>query len=81
MMVPMSRITGRRRTSCMKAARRQVPGRRLREEHDHEMAGDRGAAAASFSTAARYATNVPEKRYLERKMAELGAGKRDHEGG
>jgi hypothetical protein len=40
------------------------------------MAGDRAAASAAFAAAARYATNVPEKRYLERKLAELGAGQR-----
>jgi len=41
--------------------------------HLHEMAGDRAAAAAAYRTAARYATNVPEKRYLERKLAALGS--------
>ena len=39
--------------------------------HLHAMAGDPRAAAADFRTAARYATNIPERRYLERKIAEL----------
>ena len=39
--------------------------------HLHEMAGDRAAAAAAYQTAARHATNVPERRYLERKLAGL----------
>jgi len=41
--------------------------------HLHEMAGDPAAAAAAYRTAAVYATNVPEKRYLERKLAALGS--------
>ena len=40
--------------------------------HLHEMAGDRAAAAAAYRTAAALATNVPERRYLERKLAALG---------
>ena len=40
--------------------------------HLHEMAGDAVAAAAAYRSAARYATNIPEKRYLERKLAALG---------
>ena len=36
--------------------------------HLHEMAGDRAAAAAAYRTAAALATNIPEKRYLERKL-------------
>jgi RNA polymerase sigma factor (sigma-70 family) len=40
--------------------------------HLHEMAGDRAGAAQEYGTAARYATNIPEKRYLERKRAALG---------
>jgi RNA polymerase sigma factor (sigma-70 family) len=39
--------------------------------HLHVMAGDPRAAAADFQAAARYATNIPERRYLERKVAEL----------
>ena len=39
--------------------------------HLHEMAGDRASAADDYRTAARYATNIPEKRYLERKLAAL----------
>jgi len=39
--------------------------------HLHEMAGDRAAAAADYRTAARLATNIPERRYLERKLATL----------
>jgi RNA polymerase sigma factor (sigma-70 family) len=40
--------------------------------HLHEMAGDRAAATEEYRTAARYATNIPEKRYLERKLTALG---------
>jgi RNA polymerase sigma factor (sigma-70 family) len=39
--------------------------------HLHEMAGDRAAAAADYRTAAALATNIPERRYLERKLAGL----------
>jgi RNA polymerase sigma factor (sigma-70 family) len=39
--------------------------------HLHEMAGDRAAATEEYRTAARYATNIPEKRYLEGKLAAL----------
>jgi RNA polymerase sigma factor (sigma-70 family) len=39
--------------------------------HLHEMAGNRPEAAADYRAAARYAANVPEKRYLERKLAAL----------
>ena len=39
--------------------------------HLHEMAGNPREAAADFRTGARYATNLPERRYLERKAAEL----------
>jgi RNA polymerase sigma factor (sigma-70 family) len=39
--------------------------------HLHEMAGDRGSAAEDYAAAAKYATNIPEKRYLERKRAAL----------
>lgn len=39
--------------------------------HLHEMAGDRAAAAADYRTAAALATNIPERRYLERKLATL----------
>jgi RNA polymerase sigma factor (sigma-70 family) len=39
--------------------------------HLHEMAGDRETAADDYRTAAKYATNIPEKRYLERKRAAL----------
>jgi RNA polymerase sigma factor (sigma-70 family) len=45
--------------------------------HLHEMAGDRASAAAAYRTAASYATNVPERRYLERKRAALGANPAD----
>jgi len=41
--------------------------------HLHEMTGDRIAAAAEYRTAAGYATNVPERRYLERKLAALAS--------
>jgi RNA polymerase sigma factor (sigma-70 family) len=37
--------------------------------HLHEMAGDSAAAAAAYRTAAALATNIPEKRYLERKLS------------
>jgi RNA polymerase sigma factor (sigma-70 family) len=37
--------------------------------HLHEMAGDTAAATEEYLAAARYATNIPEKRYLERKLA------------
>jgi RNA polymerase sigma factor (sigma-70 family) len=39
--------------------------------HLHQMAGDRAAAATEYRAAAALATNVPERRYLERKLAEL----------
>ena len=39
--------------------------------HLHEMAGDRSAAATDYRTAAALATNIPERRYLERKRAAL----------
>jgi RNA polymerase sigma factor (sigma-70 family) len=43
--------------------------------HLREMAGDTAAAVDDFRAAARYATNIPERRYLERKAATLsGAG-------
>jgi len=35
------------------------------------MAGDRAAAAGEYRAAAGLATNVPERRYLERKLAGL----------
>jgi RNA polymerase sigma factor (sigma-70 family) len=41
--------------------------------HLHEMAGDRAAAAEEYRAAAARATSVPEKRYLERKLAALRA--------
>jgi RNA polymerase sigma factor (sigma-70 family) len=37
--------------------------------HLHEMAGDAATAAGDYRTAARYATNIPERRYLEDKAA------------
>jgi len=40
--------------------------------HLHDMSGHPREAAADFRTGARYATNIPERRYLERKAAELG---------
>jgi RNA polymerase sigma factor (sigma-70 family) len=39
--------------------------------HLHEMAGDLAEAAGDYRTAAKYATNIPEKRYLEHKLAAL----------
>jgi predicted RNA polymerase sigma factor len=39
--------------------------------HLHEMAGDRAAAATDYRTAAALATNIPERRYLERRLATL----------
>ena len=39
--------------------------------HLLEMAGDIAAAAEDFRAAARYATNIPERRYLERKAGRL----------
>jgi RNA polymerase sigma factor (sigma-70 family) len=39
--------------------------------HLHEMAGDITAAAEEYRIAARYATNIPERRYLERRLAGL----------
>jgi RNA polymerase sigma factor (sigma-70 family) len=41
--------------------------------HLHEMAGDLVSAAEDYRTAVKYATNIPEKRYLERKLAALSA--------
>ena len=35
------------------------------------MAGDRARAAEDYRTAAKYATNIPEKRYLNQKRAPL----------
>ena len=37
--------------------------------HLHEMAGDAATAAEDYRTAAGYATNIPERRYLEGKAA------------
>ena len=37
--------------------------------HLHEMAGDRATASEDYRTAAKYATNIPERRYLEGKAA------------
>jgi predicted RNA polymerase sigma factor len=37
--------------------------------HLLELAGDRSAAAAAYRTAARFATNLPERRYLEARAA------------
>jgi predicted RNA polymerase sigma factor len=40
-----------------------------------EMAGEAAEAAADYRVAARYATNLAEKRYLERRLSSLtGAG-------
>ena len=44
--------------------------------HLLELAGDRGAAAAAYRTAARYATNLPERRYLEARAANLASASR-----
>jgi len=44
--------------------------------HLHAMAGEPREAAADFRAAARYATNIPERRYLERKVAELSRTER-----
>ena len=41
--------------------------------HCHELAGDRAAAAAGYRDAARAATGLPERRYLEARAAELTA--------
>jgi RNA polymerase sigma factor (sigma-70 family) len=43
--------------------------------HLYEMAADTAAAAAEYQAAVRFATNIPEKRYLERKLAALRAGR------
>jgi RNA polymerase sigma factor (sigma-70 family) len=45
--------------------------------HCHELAGDRAAAAAGYLAAARTATSLPERRYLQARAAELAAGARD----
>ncbi len=37
--------------------------------HCHELAGDRAAAAAGYAGAARTATSLPERRYLEARAA------------
>jgi RNA polymerase sigma factor (sigma-70 family) len=37
--------------------------------HLHEMSGDITAAAEDYRAAARYATNIPERRYLEHRLA------------
>ena len=39
--------------------------------HLHEMSGDITTATEDYRTAARYATNIPERRYLERRLAGL----------
>jgi RNA polymerase sigma factor (sigma-70 family) len=39
--------------------------------HCHELAGERAAAAAGYAGAARTATSLPERRYLEARAAEL----------
>jgi predicted RNA polymerase sigma factor len=39
--------------------------------HLLEMAGDPAAAAAAYALAARYATNIAEKRYLGRKLERI----------
>ncbi len=39
--------------------------------HLLELAGDLGAARTAYRTAARYATNIPERRYLEARAANL----------
>src|SRR5713226_527407 len=44
--------------------------------HLLELAGDRDAAAAAYRTAARYATNLPERRYLEARAANLASASR-----
>jgi RNA polymerase sigma factor (sigma-70 family) len=41
--------------------------------HLLELAGDRSAAAAAYRIAARYATNLPERRYLEARAANLAS--------
>jgi len=41
--------------------------------HCHELAGDHGAAAAEYRAAARTATSLPERRYLETRAAQLAA--------
>jgi len=41
--------------------------------HCHELAGDRAAAAAGYRDAARAATSLPERRYLEARAAKLVA--------
>jgi RNA polymerase sigma factor (sigma-70 family) len=47
-----------------------------------EMAGDAAEAAADYRVAAKYATNLAEKRYLERRLASLaGAGSTSAEAG
>ena len=46
--------------------------------HCHELAGDRATAAAGYACAARSATSLPERRYLEARATELAAaGTRD----
>ncbi len=46
--------------------------------HCHELAGDRATAAAGYSSAARTATSLPERRYLETRAAQLaGAGRQN----
>jgi RNA polymerase sigma factor (sigma-70 family) len=41
--------------------------------HLLELAGDGSAAAVAYRTAARYATNLPERRYLEARAANLAS--------
>jgi predicted RNA polymerase sigma factor len=45
--------------------------------HCHELAGDRAAAAAGYAAAARTATSLPERRYLEARAAQLAGAARD----
>jgi predicted RNA polymerase sigma factor len=43
--------------------------------HLLELAGDPGAARDAYRTAAQYATNVPERRYLEARAARLATAR------
>ncbi|HEX4212788.1 MAG TPA: DUF6596 domain-containing protein [Candidatus Dormibacteraeota bacterium] len=44
--------------------------------HLRELSGDATGAAEAYRAAARFATNLPEKRYLEARAAEVSAGSR-----
>ncbi|MDV8001425.1 RNA polymerase sigma factor [Rhodococcus sp. IEGM 1408] len=51
-----------------------LPRRTAAQAYLHELAGERAVAAELYRRAAAEATSLPERRYLGRKSADLGAG-------